>query len=365
MSDDSPKLRVIDEHAAEPPEIVRLGKLGATVESVERLPGFGVRDVAARLEGEERQIFEGRSSEPGVESILSQEPVVENVEQPWGSEERKLAGIPYGWFILCVALLAGAGGWSVRQMTRGEKRLVEQREEVLERVAQDEEKEKSALEFVDGVEKAARAYLAADTLEEILPWVRDADRVGPMIEAEWRVRPKRSLRFERMTMFHPQEIGGHTFWVLGIDVEGGGSEMMIAEPDGAGGARIDWETHVCHQPMDWDRYIAERPAGEAFEFRVRAALDQQFSHEFSDSGRWVCFHLGAKDSEGHVFGYAAVGSEEARVLSELVLASQSREVPVILRLRIPADCRSPRGAVIERVVAKQWLRLDGVTTDAP
>lgn len=242
---------------------------------------------------------------------------------------------------------------------------MEQREEVLERVAQDEEKEKSALEFVDGVEKAARAYLAADTLEEILPWVRDADRVGPMIEAEWRVRPKRSLRFERMTMFHPQEIGGHTFWVLGIDVEGGGSEMMIAEPDGAGGARIDWETHVCHQPMDWDRYIAERPAGEAFEFRVRAALDQQFSHEFSDSGRWVCFHLGAKDSEGHVFGYAAVGSEEARVLSELVLASQSREVPVILRLRIPADCRSPRGAVIERVVAKQWLRLDGVTTDAP
>lgn len=363
MSDNPPKLRVIDEHAAEPPEIVRLGKRGATVESVARLPGSGSREVAARLQGEERQLFEGRSQEPGVDAILTREAAVDSVEQPWGTDEGKLAGIPYGWFVLIVVLLAGAGAWSVQQMMRGEERLEGHREEVRERVARDVEKEQAARQFVNAVEAAAAAYLAADTLEEILPWVREPERVGPLIEAEWRVRPKRATKFERMTMFQPQEIGGRTFWVLGIEVAGGGTEMMLAEPEGADGARIDWETHVCHQPMDWERYLAERPAGAAMEFRVRAQLDQQFSHEFSDPSRWVCFRLGAKGSEEHVFGYAAAGSEEARVLGELVLASPAREARVILRLRIPADCRSPRGAVIERVVSKQWLRLGAA--DAP
>lgn len=363
MSENPPKLRVIDEHAAEPPEIVRLGKRGATVESVARLPGFGTREVAARLQGEERPLFEGRSQEPGVEAILTREAVVENVEQPWGTDDGKLAGIPYGWFVLIVLLLAGAGAWSVRQMMRGEEQLEAHQEVVREKVARDVDQARSARDFVEGVEKAAAAYLAADTLEEILPWVREPERVGPLIEAEWRERPKRAMKFERMTMFQPQEIGGRTFWVLGIEVGGGGTEMMLAEPEGAGGVRIDWETHVCHQPMDWDRYIAERPAGGAMEFRVRAELDQQFSHEFSDSGRWVCFRLGAKGSDDYVFGYAAAGSEEARVLGQLVLASPSREARVILRLRIPAGCRSPRGAVIERVVSPQWLRL--AAADAP
>jgi hypothetical protein len=365
MSETTPKLRVIDEHATEPPEIVRLGKRGATVEVVERLPGAGVREVAARLESEERQLFEGRSQEPGVEAILDQEPVVENVEQPWGIDDGKLAGVPYGWFVLIVLMLVGAGAWSVHQMLRGEERLEVHHGVVREKVAQEKEEEKSARDFVDRVEKAAAAYLAADTLEEILPWVRDPVRVKPLIEAEWRERPKRSLKFERMTMFQPHDIGGGTFWVVAIEVRDAETQTMILEQIDGTDVKIDWETHVCHQPMAWDRYVGERPVGEVLEFRVRAGVDQHFSHEFSDSNRWSCFRLTAKGSENHLFGYAAAGGEVEKALVQLVLRSPSGTASVILRLRIPADCRSPRGVVIEEVVADQWLRVGKPAADAP
>lgn len=365
MSDPTPKLRVIDEHATEPPEIVRLGKRGASVEAVERLPGAGAREVAARLESEERQLFEGRSQEPGVEAILDQEPLVENVEQPWGIDDGKLAGVPYGWFVLIVVMLVGAGAWSVHQMMRGEERLEVHHGVVREKVAQDVQEEKSARIFVEQVERAAAAYLAAETLEGVLPWVRDPQRVKPLIEAEWRVRPKRALKFERMTMFQPQDFGGRTFWVVAIEVRDAETQTMIVEQVGSTGVKIDWETHVCHQPIEWDRYVAERPAGQALEFRVRVAADQHFSHEFSDSNRWSCFRLTAKGSENHLFGYAVAGSEEEKAMIDAILRSPSRMASLILQLRIPVDCQSPRGVVIERVVSDQWLRLGSEGADAP
>ena len=105
MPDTEPKLRVIEEVTEEPAELVRLGARGVSVEPVERLPGRREKEAPSRLEGEGRENFEGRSLEPGVEAILDQPVVAESVEQPWGVSDGRLAGLPYGWFVLILMVL--------------------------------------------------------------------------------------------------------------------------------------------------------------------------------------------------------------------------------------------------------------------
>ena len=365
MPDPEPKLKVIDEAPEEPAQVVRLGPKGVSVEPVERLPGRSTKEAPERLEGEVRENFEGRSLEPGVEAILDQPEPAENVEHPWGISDGKLVGVPYGWFVLIALALVGAGAWSLMAMRQGERKLEIDHGVVRERVAKDEDATKDAAALVDRVEDVVEAYLRAEKIEDVLPWIRHPERVRPLIEHAWKTEPKRRLRFERMISFQPANLSQRPFWVVRAEVEEGEMQNLLVEQTGESEVKVDWETHVCFQPMPWASYAAQRPVGEALDFRIRAVLDQHFSHEFSDSRKWRCFRLTAKGAEDHLFGYVLADSDACRELESVCRNSAGQMASVVLRLRIPEGSVSPRGVVIEKVVAPRWLILDGPAKDAP
>lgn len=365
MPDPEPKLRVIDETPEEPAAVVRLGARGIAVEPVERLPGRKVQEAPERLEGEVHESFEGRSLEPGVEAILDQQAQAENVEQPWGIGDGRLVGVPYGWFVLIVVSLVGAGVWSLMAMRQGEMKLEIDHGVVREMVAKEEDATKEATVLVDRVEEVVAAYLRAETIEEILPWIRHPERVRPMIEEAWKSEPKRRMKFERMTVFQPANLAQRPFWVVRAEVQDGEMQNLLMEQTGESEVKVDWETHVCFQPMPWASYAAERPKGEALDFRLWAVPDQFFSHEFTDSKRWRCFRLTAKGAEEHLFGYVLAGSDACRELEAVCRSSAGQKASVVLRLRIPEGSVSPRGVVIEKIVAPRWLILDDPGKDAP
>lgn len=365
MTDPEPKLRVIDEARKEPAQVVRLGPRGVSVEPVERLPGRSEKEAPERLESEVRENFEGRSLEPGVEAILDQPAPVENVEHPWGISDGRLVGVPYGWFVLIIFALVGAGVWSLVAMREGEMKLKIDHGVVRQKVAEEEDATRSAIALVDRVEEVVDAYLRAETIEQVLPWVRHPERVRPLIEESWKAEPKRRLRFERMSMFQPANLGLKPFWVVRAEVDGGEAQNLLVEQTGESEVKIDWETHVCYQPMPWDAYVAERPEKGPLDFRVWAVPDQRFSHEFSDDKRWKCFRLTAKGAEEHLFGYALAGGDVCRDLESLCKSSAESRASALLRLRIPEGSVSPRGVVIEQVVAPRWLILDAPQKDAP
>ena len=367
MADPEPKLRVIDEVTEEPAEVVRLGAAGVSVERVERLPGRRVdeEEAPSRLEREVRENFEGRSQEPGVEAILETKEVAENVEQPWGIGDGRLAGVPYGWFVLIAVALVAGGVWSVLSMRQGEKKLAIDHGVVKQKVAEDEEETRSATLLVEAVERAITDYLRAESVEELLPLVRDPERVRPLIEAAWAEEPRRPMKFARMSLFEPALLSTRPFWMVRVEVEDGEPQSLLVEQSGETGVKVDWETHVCHQPMAWDRYVSDLPAEGALDFRLWAEPDTFFSHEFSAPGRWACYRLTAKDGEGFLFGYVQAGSEVAAQLAELSRISPGRKATVILRLRRPAGSASPRGVVIEKVVARRWILVEEAKQDSP
>lgn len=365
MPEPEPKLRVIDENSEEPSTVVRLGARGASVVPVERKSGRKVEEAPERLEREVHENFEGRSQEPGVEAILEQQGPAENIEQPWGVGDGRLVGVPYGWFVLIVLALVGAGVWSLMAMRQGEMKLEVDHGAVREMVAKEEDATKDAAALVDRVEEVVAAYLRAETIEEILPWVRHPERVRPMIEEAWKTEPKRRMIFERMIMFQPANLAQRPYWVVRAEVKDEDMQNLLMEQTGESEVKIDWETHVCFQPMPWAAFAAERPEGEALDFRVWAVPDQLFSHEFTDSRKWKCFRLTAKGAEEHLFGYVLAGSDACRELESVCRNSAGQKASVILRLRIPEGSVSPRGVVIEKTVAPRWQILDEPDKDAP
>jgi hypothetical protein len=364
--DPIPKLRVLDDGDKGPEqEIVRLETSGPDFEPVTKVEKAPPPETAERIEGTAREHFEGRSIEPTIDAILDPQEMAENVERPWGEEGTRIAGLPYGWFVLFTVLTLGAAVWSLRSMKKGEEKAVQVQETVREKAEEDELEDAGARELVGAVEATVESYLAANTLERILPLVRDPKRVRPLIEETWAARPPRSARFKRLAMFQPALLDGKSFWVVRADVEDGPSQNLLLEQTGEREVKVDWETHVCYQPMPWDRFAVERPSGKSMEFRVWAAPDNFYSHEFSDMRKWSCFRLRAKDSDQHVFGYAEAGSETAKVLRSYCAGSRNGAATVILSLRVPEESASPRGVVIEKIVEPRWARVGASPKNAP
>lgn len=214
-----------------------------------------------------------------------------------------------------------------------------------------------------GVEAILDQQAQAENIEQ--PWVRHPERVRPMIEEAWKSEPKRRLKFERMNLFQPASMDDRPFWVVRAEVEEGEMQNLLIEQTGEAEVKVDWETHVCRQPMPWETYVAERPKEGALDFRVWAVPDQFFNHEFSDGRKWKCFRLTAKGAEEHLFGYALADSDVYRELNTLCQSSEGWRASVVVRLRIPEGSVSPRGVVIEKIVAPRWLILDDPGTDAP
>lgn len=369
MSDPDPKLRVVDDEVEKTTDdgIVRLKAAGSSFAPVERLATVPkkVEELPERLVSQPRELFEGRSQEPGVEAILDKEEVVENVEQPWGIRDGRLAGVPYGWFVLILMAVAAAGVWSVVQMRKGEQQVALRLAEVREMNEDEAAEDRTARELVDRVDQVVGDYLAADTVAKILPLVRHPDRVKPQIEAEWKVRPKRAMTFARVTMFQPASIPGGTFWIVRAEARDAEPQNLILEQTSDTDVRVDWETHVCYQPMDWEKYIAERPSAVAMDFRVWAVPDSHYSHEFSNAGRWRCYRLTTRGTENHLLGYAPADSEVARELDGYFRSAPFEVATAIVRLRFPAGGGSPRGVVIEKLVEPRWMHVTDPSKDRP
>src|SRR5690606_27663759 len=125
-----------------------------------------------------------RSMQPDVDQLIERPQPVEELETGWGLAEGRVAGVPYGWFVLVGLLLAGTIGWAVHAARKGEVKVDEIARQAQVTVEEEAESEAVATLLVNRVEEVLRAYLAAETVGDLLPLVRDPERVKPLIE-DW------------------------------------------------------------------------------------------------------------------------------------------------------------------------------------
>lgn len=354
------ELRTVDD---QPTVKVAVPRLGTEAQPVRLIPEN--KDTrqrpAARLEVPSVETADTRRShQPGIEVLMeAEESAVSGTEEGWSQAAARRGPMPWGWFALVALLLAGAVTWSLGHVRQAAP-LVNEEHKQAEVVVKESAATDLALQhMIEGMERQVKAFCQASSLEAMLPLVRQPKRVAPLMEQFYAQSPLQALGFKRVKEFQPAMLGGESdFWVCSVVLGDGRSRDILLEQDPSGKVGIDWETVVTYEPMNWDDYARQRPAGTALNFRVYVEADHFFSHEFVDSKRWASFRLTVPDGEETLFGYAPRGGPLEAELLALVEQNGRNPAPAILRLALPAGTQSRRGVVIEKLMSKRWIYVD-------
>lgn len=354
------QLRVIEEDVPSE-EVMRLDGAGKAPKEIARIALPQVPEAAERLESEGLEDIGRRTLEPDIDAILDGEEFEENLEQKWAAEaERK--PVPYGWFVLILLVLAGLVISMIvnSHESPGQEQVEQARQASVESEEDDAEEDLEALALVERIEGTMRDFLAADSIDKLLPLVRDPERVEPLMGKWYAKNSFAESEFVRLKVFQPLDLVGRSFWLLTCGLKGEPDISALVEQWPDGSVRVDWETQVCYQPMPWDQYVAERPDKEAMNFRVhmKPDFDALYSHEFAEEERWMGFVLTAKGSDEYLIGYVERGSALGDQLLEAARAVRGRTMAFYLRLRVPEGAASPRGVLIEGVVSDRWALIE-------
>lgn len=308
----------------------------------------------------------GRSGirpEPDLAAMMAkpEETLSNSPEEEWTVRETPRKPAPWGWFVLAGMAAAVGVVWALSSLRSADEAATLERAAASAMIRTNEEDYRTAEAMVDRLQAALAAYCEAATVDALSAIVRHPRRVRPLMESYYETNEITSAPLERILRLEPTILEGRTnFWVARLQTGGRTLNLLLESDDDE--VRVDWETAVCHQPMDWDRFVTERPVGSE-EFRVFLAPDRLYSHEFVNASQWLCFRLTALNSPEFVYGYARKESETGRRLAEITQRRSDRESTLLLRLTVPEGLNSPRGVVIERIVSPFWIILDDPGAD--
>jgi len=311
-------------------------------------------DDAQRLNPDTSSNEPIKTHEPDVDEILNHEEIVLDLEQAW-SERNKTP--PVGWFVLTGLVICGLVAWVILSLFKAQPEI-KAAHEVKQVILENSQKETIQVQQVlQKMEDCARNYLAADSLESLLPYVRHPERVKPLMEAYYQTHPIKPEEFERFNRIRSMGLAGLSFVYTDTLLTNGKSHKILLEELEDGSFVVDWESDVCYQPMKWEEYIKNRPP-EAVDMRVKITIDNFYAYEFKNESDLQCFKIKTRDSNEYLFGYLKKGTEVANDIQRIVIKSyqfgSKQDIPMILRLRFPKDSHSKRCVWIDAMLAPRW-----------
>lgn len=322
-------------------------------------------EAKVRLEVKDRNELKFKTHKPKLDEWVEREEAT--LEDEWNTEKEPTRLHVGFWVAIGLVFVAGIV-WLVFEITQPrEEKISEQvdlvslieREEQAERLERLERAEQDALQTIETIKNAVRQFYGSGSVDAALQTVRHAERVRPMMEAHYKEKAMEACEVVSFVDLSPLTIesrGG--FWVVLTKLSSGADGKLVVEVSSPVDVKVDWETHVCAQPMDWERFLKDRPAGYRGDFRVYAEFDNFYNYEFADSGKYQAFKLTALNSYEVIYGYAPRDGQAFRVIDELIRQNGNQKVPVMLRLYLQEGLQSKSGVLIEQIVAPRWLLLD-------
>ena len=304
--------------------------------------------------------FAPRSHQPGIEALIKIEaPPPDLQEQTWGKSFLDHKNIPWGWFILLGLILASGVIWSLNRVKKSDlqaTRIQIDTESVIRKEAREEQE---ATYLITEINSLTRKFFAATEVEVLAHLVRQPERVRPLMDHYYAEQPLVCHEILEIKPLQPLTLNQHAnFWLQTVEFTNHQTRSILIEILDSGQAKVDWESFVCYQPMKWDTFVNERPAGVSFDFRVYLKPDSFFSHEFADSNHWNCFQLTTLDGREILFGYAKANEDTTREILEVLKQCNGHQASVIVRVNIPEGLQSHRGVVIEKLLSPRWAYLN-------
>ncbi|WP_411825754.1 hypothetical protein [Luteolibacter sp. AS25] len=356
------ELRPIDEESSAEEAVIRLHKGGASEISDNKVAA-GDEGVAesGKNKGTERRERKMRPKDPSIDKLNQANAVVAaSLENEWQKEEGGGKRFLWSWLVVLLAVLGVGILWAVTKVGRSQekgKALVEQVDQVLEK---EKVSEAEAEKVVSTISNTVKKVLEAESVDEMLGYVRHPERVGPLMLDYYSREPLVTLEIEEIAALQPITVETYaTFWGVGCRLSGGGYEQLLVEILENGEAKVDWETLVLYQPMDWNEFVRSRPRGFTGDFRVNVTDDNFFSHEFADSKKYLSLRLSVFNEEEVIFGYVEKASPAGLEIQRIFEENENElEIPMILTLHVPEEAISSKGVVVLAMRSPRWMYVE-------
>ncbi|CAN5916045.1 hypothetical protein BH11VER1_BH11VER1_28550 [soil metagenome] len=199
-------------------------------------------------------------------------------------------------------------------------------------------------------------FFEAKTIPELLPLVRDARRVRPLIEDYYARHAFKSRSFNAVTWAVPVDEPGYRFAYAEVTFNDSPPINVVVEFTDIG-FLVDWESSNHYSEIDWDDFIKSKSA-EPKLFRLLVSKTGNDISEGDLAGGLMRLKLNHPIEAGDV--YAIIDPKDQRfqpLLDQLKLAND-KEAPVILRLFYPERATASDEVEIASVEGKGWLILD-------
>jgi hypothetical protein len=294
-------------------------------------------------------------------------PVVEKV---WGLLTRlgTFSLVALGLFVL---IGAAVGGW---YLARSQAPVVAQAVEV------EEFPERHFPTMDEGAQaaEAVKAFLAADTIEKKLPFVRFPEKVKPLMDLWYKGRPDRSITASRdelaETLTKYLYVDGAKIIVLTMLVQPEEEYKIYAvEATPTEGLKVDWETAVGWQAMTVEEFVKGKPTTPQ-PFRVQVAPGDYYNGHYASEETWCAVNLTYPgNADFNLYGYVERNTPTGDQLMRLLGYSQTRDAdgqlkwqlvqaqsaPLILSIAYLREGSDPKQVTIHEVLHEQWFLRDG------
>jgi hypothetical protein len=202
-------------------------------------------------------------------------------------------------------------------------------------------------------------FIQLETWQERLPFIRDRERVTPLMEGYYEDHPDGPIRSlvidselsliqrgeSRFALIQgvskPEGEAGKPLTFL-IEMSAGDSEFLI-----------DWEVLVNYEPVPWETFKSEMVV-DAAPFRVRVMAGDYYNFPFMDELEYKSYQLKLFGRDEAVFGFVRKGSELATAIDGSLFRELSEQRAMILNLRYPEDGKLDNIVEIESIVSENW-----------
>ncbi len=204
------------------------------------------------------------------------------------------------------------------------------------------------------IEKLIKEFFDSTRVAQMLPIVRDARRVRPLMEEYYQRNPIKQRFWRGISWIMPIDEPGFRFAFVEVMFDNSLPLHVVVEETSAG-FLLDWESSVQYSEMGWQEFLVERPDQPKM-FRVIASKPEGTPDEPADDQISV-LQIRHPHEPGAINARFDVKNPRFASLIKQMKLNHWKDVPVTLNIYFPATNAVSNELQISGVVGKGWLNL--------
>ncbi len=208
-----------------------------------------------------------------------------------------------------------------------------------------------------------RAFFAASTEESRLAFVRDAQRVQPLMTLFYQREPIVPHRLRELGYLVKVDEPGYRFAYAEALFEDATPASLVVEEQEDGRILIDWECLVRYGELGWADFQRLKPVNPTLMRLIASRPEVPPYQTTAARGEWL--ELRHPAESGTILGWFDKADPRFAGLLEQLQSGEWKDVPVTLRLCFPQSPSLVPGGVAEiaGVEGKGWLMIEGHRTN--